>query len=65
MYIYIDTLIFHDTNSEQLRHLQGIFLCFEAVSRLEINLAKSEIVPVGEVGDVDGLTHILGCYLLC
>lgn len=36
-------------------------LCFEAVSRLKINLSKSEIVPVGEVGDVGGLSSILGC----
>jgi hypothetical protein len=26
-----DTLMFCDANSEQIRHLQCIFLCFEAV----------------------------------
>jgi hypothetical protein len=56
-----DTLIFCEANSEQLRHLRCIFLCFEAVSGLKINLAKSEIVLVGEVGDVEGLACILGC----
>jgi hypothetical protein len=30
------------------------FLYFEAVSRLKINLFKSEIVPVGDVGNVEG-----------
>jgi len=44
-----DTLIFCEANSEQLRHLGIIFLCFEAVSGLMINLTKSEIVPIGDV----------------
>jgi hypothetical protein len=34
---------------------------FEAVSGLKINLAKLEIVHVGDVGNVDGLALILGC----
>ena len=43
-----DTLIFCDANSKQIQHLQCIFLCFEAVSRLRLNLTKSEIVPIGQ-----------------
>jgi hypothetical protein len=39
---------------------------FEAVSRLTINLFKSEIVPVGNVGDVEGLANIMGVeWLRC
>jgi hypothetical protein len=34
---------------------------FEAISGLKLNLSKSEIVLVGEVGDVEGLSSILGC----
>jgi hypothetical protein len=34
-------------------------LCFEAVSGLKINLSKSEIVHVGDVGDIEGLANIL------
>jgi hypothetical protein len=56
-----DTLIFCGANSEQIRHLRCIFLCFEAVSGLRINLGKSEIVPIGEVEDVEDLASILGC----
>jgi hypothetical protein len=41
--------------------LQYIFLCFKVVLGLKINLTKSEIVPVGKVGDVEGLARILGC----
>jgi hypothetical protein len=37
------------------------FICFEAASGLRINLEKSELVPIGEVENVENLTHILGC----
>jgi hypothetical protein len=35
-------------------------LCFKAVSSLKINLAKSELVPVGSFDNVDRLASILG-----
>lgn len=54
-------MILSDANSKQIQHLRSIFLCFEAVSRLEINLAKQEIVHVGDVEDVKELASILGC----
>jgi hypothetical protein len=54
-----DTLIFHGIHRHQLCHLRGLFLCFEA--GLKINLAKSKLVPVGNVGNVVGLTDIMGC----
>jgi hypothetical protein len=38
-----------------------LFLRFEVVSELKINLFKSKIVHVGDVGDVEGLASILGC----
>jgi len=31
---------------------------------LKINLSKSEIVPVGDVGDVEGLACIFGCKVV-
>jgi hypothetical protein len=34
---------------------------FEVVSGLRINLAKSKIVPLGEVEDVEELADIRGC----
>ena len=37
-----------------------LFLCFEVVWRLKINLSKSEIASVGDVDDVKGLASILG-----
>jgi len=55
------SLLFCEANPKHLRLLCALFLCFEAVSRLKINLIKSELVPVGNVSNVDGLASILGC----
>jgi hypothetical protein len=58
-----DTLILCGADEEHLRNLQCLFLCFEAVSGLKINLSKSEIVPIGEVEDIERLANIFGCRL--
>ena len=44
-----DTLIFCKDSPDQLAYLQGIFLLFEAASGLKVNLAKSVLIPVGNV----------------
>lgn len=54
------TLICCKENLKHLHNLRCPSLCFEAISRLKINLAKSELVPVGAVEDVGGLSSILG-----
>lgn len=38
-----------------------LFICFEAVLGLRINLVKSELVPIGNVNNVEGLANMLGC----
>ena len=43
--------------------LAVIFLCFEAMSGLRINLGKFELVAIGAVEDVKVLAHILGCQV--
>jgi len=58
-----DALIFCGAQAEHIRNLRCTFLCFEAVSGLRINLSKSELVPIGEVEDVESLAHILGCRI--
>jgi hypothetical protein len=55
-----DTLIFCKPKVE-LRNLRCLLLCFEVVLGSKINLSKSVIVPIDEVGDVEGLSSILGC----
>jgi hypothetical protein len=56
-----DTLIFCKPKVEQICNLRCLLLCFEAVLELKINLSKSVNVPIGEVGDMKGLSSILGC----
>jgi hypothetical protein len=58
-----DTLILCGAQAEHVRNLRCTFLCFEAVSGLRINLGKSELVPIGEVEDVESLAHMLGCRI--
>jgi hypothetical protein len=60
MFFADDTLVFCGAVRDQLYHLKGVLLCFEAVSGLRINLGKSEIVLVGPVLDVEALAHVLG-----
>jgi len=59
-----DTLFFCGAQSEHLRSLQCIFLCFKAALGLRINLEKSQIVPIGKVEDVDNMAHILRCRVV-
>ena len=56
-----DTLIFCDASASQVEYLREILASFEAVSRLHINLAKSELVLVGEVTNMGELVALLGC----
>ena len=54
-------LIFCDADSHHFAALHGILARFEVVSGLKINLLKSELVPIGNVPNMDELVEILGC----
>ena len=56
-----DTIVFCEASKEQLTHLSWILFWFEAAAGLRINLAKSEIIPIGEVDEVEGLAVELDC----
>ena len=56
-----DTLIFYDALPTQIGKLRDILASFKAMSRLHINFAKSELVPVGDVLNMGELVAILGC----
>jgi hypothetical protein len=56
-----DTLVFCGANTDHPHYLRALLLCFEAVSGLKINLAKSVLVPVGNVDNVVELANTLGC----
>ena len=55
------TLIFCGADPNHLYNLRSLFLLFEAVLGLKANLAKSELVLVGNVDNVARLAWILGC----
>lgn len=46
---------------DQIVYLGWVLLCFDALSGLRINLEKSLIFPVGDVGVIDLLAMELGC----
>jgi hypothetical protein len=56
-----DTFVFCGANLDHLRFLRVVFLYFDAVLGLKINLAKSVSIPVGDGVNVDDLAGILGC----
>ena len=53
-----------ELNDACLAHLKFILLCFEAMSGLKINFAKSEVVVTG-VDDLEAMrvAHLLNCKL--
>lgn len=57
------TILFNDAISKQPGYIRAVLLCFEAISRLRVNVSKNELVPVGEVGggEVEQLARVLGC----
>ena len=58
-----DTIIFSNNDCEQMVNLRYIFIWFEAVSGLRVNLAKSSVLPVGQVDNIQLLAAVLGCIV--
>ena len=56
-----DTIVFCEASKKHLTHLSWILLWFESASGLRINLAKSEIIPIGEGEEIEELAVELGC----
>ena len=56
-----DTLIFCDVSKENLECLSWVFMWFEACLILKINLEKSELIPVGDVLDLEEFVEVLSC----
>ena len=59
-----DTIIMVELNDACLAHLKFILLCFEAMSGLKINFAKSEVIVTG-VTEAEALrvSQLLNCSL--
>ncbi|XP_034681036.1 uncharacterized protein LOC117910970 [Vitis riparia] len=56
-----DTIIFCEARKEHLTYPGWILAWFEAASGLRINLAKSELIPVGEIDNIEEMAVELGC----
>ena len=56
-----DTIVFCEAKKEYLMNLSWILFWFEAASGLKINLAKSEVILVGEVQRIEEMVVELGC----
>ena len=54
-----DTILFCDASREQLLSIRLVLSCFHAFTGLKVNVRKSEIVPIGEVNNLDALANIL------
>ena len=55
--------MFCDASRDQLLSIRLALFGFQAFTGLKVNVEKSEIVPVGEVGNIGALADILRCRL--
>ena len=55
--------MFCDAAQEQVFHIRKVLSCFEAITRLHVNLAKSEMVPVGVVYRMQPLADLPCCRI--
>ena len=56
-----DIILFCDAFREQLLSIRLVLSCFLAFMGLKVNVGKSEIIPVGEVNNLDAPANILQC----
>ena len=56
-----DTILFCHSSREQVLSTRLALSCFQAFTGLKVNVEKSEIVLVGEVGNIGVLANILRC----
>ena len=57
----VDTILFCDASREQMLSIRLVLTCFQAFTSLKVNVRKSEIVPIGEVSNIQTLADILQC----
>ena len=58
-----DTFVFYDAYGVHLEHLSCGFMWFKAMFGLKINMEKSELIPIGDVTNVEDLASVLGCKI--
>ena len=58
-----DIIVFCDSDCEQMVNLCCVLTWFETVLGLKVNLAKSSLIPLGEVESIQLLAGVLGCNI--
>ena len=58
-----DTILFCNASRDQLLSIILALSCFQAFTSLKVNVGKSEIVPIKEVGNIGALANILRCWV--
>lgn len=58
-----DTFVFYVAYGVHLEHLSCGFMWFKAMFGLKINMEKSELIPIGDVTNVEDLASVLGCKI--
>jgi len=56
-----DTVVFCENDCEQMVNLRGVLSWFQAVLSLTVNLAKSSILSIGHMDNIQMLACVLGC----
>ena len=56
-----DTVLFCDASREQLLYIWIVLIFFEAITGFKITVGESEIVPIGDVGNLNALARTLCC----
>jgi len=60
--LFVDnTIFFSDASREQLLSIRLALTCFQAFTDLKVNVGKIEIVPIGEVNNIQTLANIFQC----
>ena len=65
MILFFFVILFYDASREQLLYIRMVLIFFEAIIGLKVNVGKSEIMLVGEVGNLDALACVLCCKVGC
>ena len=56
-----DIILFCEASSEQILSIRLVLNCFQAFIGLKVKVGKREIVPIGEVSNIQTLASILQC----
>ena len=60
-YYSLMILLFSVGSKDQMMYLSWVLMWFEVISRLRINLDKSELIPMDSVENAEALAVELGC----